>query len=82
MAQRRFNVAIGYFKQALAIEPDSFDDRLSLGVAYSQNNNFEEAVLKATEQSRNREAMLKLGPSQIAEGLDAGLAALCIGAAR
>ena len=36
--------AIGYFKQALAIEPDSFDDQLSLGVAYSQNSNFEEAV--------------------------------------
>jgi len=42
----------------------------------------EEAMMKATEQSMNREAMMKLGPSQLAEGLGAELAALCISGAR
>jgi hypothetical protein len=42
----------------------------------------EEAMLKATEQSMDRNAMAKIGPSQLAAGLDAELAELCVAGAR
>ena len=61
MAQRRFNVAISYFKQSLALKPESFDDQLWLGVAYSRNNNVEEAITqlkKLTEDTRSLQRLI------------------------
>jgi hypothetical protein len=42
----------------------------------------EDAMLRATEQSMDRDAMARIGPSQLAAGLDADLAELCAASAR
>jgi Flp pilus assembly protein TadD len=64
-AQRRYGAAVYHLEQAVRVAPEEFSYQLALGIAYSQNGNFEKAIQTLTKliakQPDSWEANFNLG---------------------